>query len=40
MIQQISLLGIYPDKTIIQKNTGTPMFIAAIFTIVEDMESS
>ena len=31
MIQQ--LLGIYLDKTIIQKNTCTPMFIAALFTI-------
>ena len=29
----ISLLGIYPDKTIIQKDTRTPMFIAALFTI-------
>ena len=29
----IPLLGVYPDKTIIQKNTYTPMFIAAIFTI-------
>ena len=24
----ISLLGIYPDKTIIQKDTRTPVFIA------------
>ena len=29
----IPLQGIYPDKTIIQKGTGTPMFIAALFTI-------
>ena len=29
----IPLLGIYPDKTIIQKNTCNPMFIAALFTI-------
>ena len=29
----ISLLGIYPDETIIQKETCTPMFIAALFTI-------
>ena len=29
----IPLLGIYPEKTIIQKNTHTPMFIAALFTI-------
>ena len=29
----ISLLGIYPEKTIIQKDTCTPMFIAALSTI-------
>ena len=29
----ISLLGIYPEQTIIQKDTCTPMFIAALFTI-------
>ena len=28
----IPLLGIYPDKTIIRKDTCTPMFIAALFT--------
>ena len=28
----ISLLGIYPEKTIIQKDTCTPMFIEALFT--------
>ena len=27
------LLGIYPEKTIIQKDTCTRMFIAALFTI-------
>ena len=26
-------LGIYPEKTIIQKYTRTPMFIAALFTV-------
>ena len=31
----ILLLGIYPDKTIIQKDTCTPMFIAALFTIAK-----
>ena len=31
----ISLLGIYPDKTILQKDTCTPMFIAALYTIVK-----
>ena len=29
----IPLLGIYPEKTIIQMDTCTPMFIAALFTI-------
>ena len=29
----IPLLGIYPEKTIIQKDTYTPMFTAALFTI-------
>ena len=31
----IPLLGIYPDKTIIQKDTCTPTFIAALFTIAK-----
>ena len=29
----IPLLGIYPEKTTIQKDTCTPMFIAELFTI-------
>ena len=29
----IPLLGIYPEKTIIRKDTCTPMFPAALFTI-------
>ena len=29
----ILLLGIYPEKTIIEKGTCTPLFIAALFTI-------
>ena len=29
----IPLLGVYLDQTIIQKDTCTPMFIAALFTI-------
>ena len=29
----IPLLGVYPEKTIIQKETCTTMFIAALFTI-------
>ena len=31
----IPLLGIYPGKTIIQKDTCTPMFIAALFIIAK-----
>ena len=31
----VPLLGIYRDKTIIQKDTFTPVFIAAIFTIAK-----
>ena len=31
----IPLLGVYTDKTIIQKDTCTPMFIAALFTIAK-----
>ena len=29
----IPLLGIYSDKTLIQKDTCTSMFIAALFTV-------
>ena len=32
---EISFLDIYPNKTIIQKDTGIPMFIAALFTIAK-----
>ena len=31
----IPLLGIYLDKTIIQKDTCFPMFIAGLFTIAQ-----
>ena len=31
----IPLLGIYPENTIIQKDTCTLMFIAALFTIAK-----
>ena len=31
----IPLLGIYPEKTMTQKNTCTPMFIAALFAIAK-----
>ena len=29
----ISLLGVCPEKNIIERDTWTPMFIAALFTI-------
>ena len=29
------LLGLHPEKTIIRKDTCTPMFIAALFTIAK-----
>ena len=39
----IPLLGIYPDKTIVRKNTCTPMFIAVLFIAMtvnsQDMET-
>ena len=31
--QEIPQLGIYPEETIVEKNTCTPMFIVALFTI-------
>jgi len=31
----ILLLGIYPEKTTILKDTYTPMFIAVIFTVAK-----
>ena len=31
----ITLLGIYPEKTVTQKDTFTPVFIAALFTIAK-----
>ena len=34
----IPLLGVYLDKTIIQKNTCTRVFIAALFTNGQDMQ--
>ena len=36
---EIPLLGIYPDKTI-QKDTCTPVFIAALFTIAKTWKQS
>ena len=38
--QAIPLLGIYPEKTIIQKDICTPMFIAALFTIAKTWKQS
>ena len=34
-VPSIPLLGIYLDKTFIQKDTCTPIFITALFTIAE-----
>ena len=31
----IPVLGLYMEKTIIQKDTCTPMFIAALFTVAK-----
>ena len=31
----IPFLGIYPEKILIQKDTCTPMFIAALFTLAK-----
>ena len=31
----VPLLGIYLDKTLIQNDTCTPMFLAALFTIAK-----
>ena len=31
----IPLLGIYPEKTVIQRDTCIPIFIAALFTIAK-----
>ena len=34
----IPLLGLYPEKTIIQKESRTTMFIAALFTIARTLK--
>ena len=36
----IPLLGIYPEKPIIQKDTCIPMFTAALFTIARTWKQS
>ena len=35
----ITVLGIYPEKTITQKDTCTPMFIAALLTIARSQSN-
>ena len=32
------LLGIYPEKTMVQKDTCTPMFMAVLFTIAKTLK--
>ena len=36
----IPLPGLYPEKTIIEKNTCTPMFTAGLFTIARTWKQS
>ena len=36
----ISLLGIYPEETKLEKDTGTAVFIAALFTIARTGKQS
>ena len=36
----IPLLGIYPEKTIIQKDTCSPMFIEGLFTIARTQKQA
>ena len=36
----IPLLGIHTEETRIERDTCTPMFIAALFTISQDMEAA
>ena len=35
---EIPILQIYPNKTIFQKDTRTPMFVAALFSITKTWE--
>ena len=37
---KIPLLGIYPEKTIIERDAYTPMFTAALFTIARTWTQS
>ena len=36
----IPLLGIYPEKTIVEKDSCTPVFTAALFTIARTWKQS
>ena len=36
----IPVLGIYPEKNLVQKDICTPTFIAALFTNCQDMEAT
>ena len=36
----ILILGMCPDKTLIQKDAQTPMFTAALLTIVKTLETT
>ena len=38
--QVIPILGIYPDKMFIQKDTCIPMFTVALFTIAKTWEKT
>ena len=39
-VPAIPLLSIYPEKTLIQKDARTPMFIAATTHKIQDMETT
>ena len=36
----VPLLGIYPEKSMVQKDACTPMFIAALLIIAQDVEAT
>ena len=36
----VPLLGMYPEKNMIQKDTGTSMFLSALFTIAKTWNQS
>ena len=37
---EVPLLGIYPEKTVIQKDACTPVFMAALFTVAKTCPST